>query len=129
MPFFISSIDEVHNSGAYYGCYSFTGRQLRPRCIRATTDSRNDVRAPIRYCVSFRCNKRRNILLDSVFLPSAAHPARVYLLLSQTIDDSFPLPGSIRKAITITTITRDSVSATALGASRVTPIRPFCGHS
>lgn len=37
-PFFISSIVGVHNSGAYYGCYSFGGRQLRAAVY--TTDSR-----------------------------------------------------------------------------------------
>jgi len=71
-----------HNSGAYYGCYSFGPRQLRLRCICAATDSRTDICAPIRYCVSLRCNKRCNILSD-VASPEPANPVpksiRVYL--------------------------------------------------
>jgi len=71
-----------HNSGAYYGCYSFGPRQLRLRCICAATDSRTDICAPIRYCVSLRCNKRCNILSD-VASPGPANPVpksiRVYL--------------------------------------------------
>lgn len=50
--FFISSIVGVHNSGAYYGCYSFGGRQLRAAVYtRRDRQSHGDVRAPIRYCV------------------------------------------------------------------------------
>ena len=42
VSFFISSIVEVHNSVAYYGCYSCSGRQLCPPCMRAATDSCTD---------------------------------------------------------------------------------------
>lgn len=37
--------------------------------ICATTDSHTDICAPIRYCISLRCNKRCNILSDVASLP------------------------------------------------------------
>lgn len=59
---------------------------LRPRCICAATDNRTDICAPIRYCVSLRCNKRCNILSDVASLPDLQIPHRnlfvfIYVLL------------------------------------------------
>lgn len=97
--FFISSIVEAHNSEAYYGCYSFGGRQFRPHVVSAP---RQTV-APTfvhRYVIAFRCNATSDTIYCSPLRCNIAPPASesnhgVYLRRptnAERLPDRFCLP-------------------------------------